>query len=496
MKSNAYIGIDLGTSGIKLLLVNAEGEILNETSRTYPVFHPQSGWSEQNPADWLSAAKDGLSELLEGQDKAAVKGISFGGQMHGAVLLDGRGEVVRPCILWNDGRTERETAFLNETAAKKMLSITGNIAFAGFTAPKILWLQKNEPETLRRAKKLMLPKDYLIYAFSGKIASDCSDASGTLLFDTKRRCWSEEMCALCGIEKEMLPPVYESFQSVEKIRRELADFFGLSEEVRIVAGAGDNAAAAVGMGAVGENGCTVSLGTSGTLLVPSRTYAAAPAGELHSFCHADGGFHYLGCILSAAASSDWWMSVLGSEDHTAEQAGAETWLGKNDVFFLPYLMGERCPHNDTAARGAFIGMRADTVRKQMTLAVLEGVAFALRECADAARKNGAAVSKIRLCGGGAKSALWRKIVVNVLNAEAERTKTEQGPAFGAAILAMVGCGEYADVEQAVRAVVKTESAEKPDKKLAALYEERFRIYKALYPALKPVFGKWKGEKQR
>ncbi len=487
MKS--YIGIDLGTSGTKLLLVSADGRILAENTQTYEVFYPQSGWSEQNPADWFAAAMRGLKELLQGQDKSAVKGIAFGGQMHGLVALDAEDNVIRPAILWNDGRTEKQTAYLNTIIGKEKLSAyTGNIAFAGFTAPKILWVKRNEPENFKKIAKIMLPKDYLIYKFSGCFATDLSDASGMLLLDVKNRRWSREMCEICGISEEQLPALYESYEVVGTLKREIAEELGLSAEVKIIAGAGDNAAAAVGTGVVGEGGCNISLGTSGTLFVSSAEYKEDRVNALHSFCHADGGWHLMGCILSAASCNAWWSEkILQTDDYAKEQAGLEEELGRNDVYFLPYLMGERSPHNDVNARGVFIGMRPDTTRKQMTLSVLEGVTFALRDCLEAAKKNGVKIERTKLCGG-AKSTLWRKIVANVMGIPVDIPQTEQGPSYGAAMLAMVGCGEYASVRQAAEAIVRVKETVLPDRETAERYAEKYKNFTKFYPALKGVFA--------
>lgn len=484
-----YIGIDLGTSGTKFLLVAANGEILAENTQSYEVCYPHSGWSEQSPELWYKAALTGLKELLQGQDKSAVKGISFGGQMHGLVVLDKDDNVIRPCILWNDGRTEKQTKYLNEVIGKEKLSeYTGNIAFAGFTAPKILWMKENEPINFAKIAKIMLPKDYLAYKLSGSFCTDYSDASGMLLLDVKNRRWSQKMYDVCGISMQMLPKLYESYEEVGTLKKEIAEELGLSEEVKIIAGAGDNAAAAVGTGAVGEGGCNISLGTSGTLFVSATEYKEDKANALHSFCHADGGWHLMGCILSAASCNAWWSDkILETNNYAKEQEGLEEYLGKNDVYFLPYLMGERSPHNDVNARGAFIGMRPDTTRKQMTLAVLEGVTFALRDCLEAAKKNGVKIGRTMLCGGGAKSPLWRKIVADVLNMPVDVPQTEQGPAYGAAMLAMVGCGEYKTVKDAANAIVRVKETVLPDEKIAALYVQRYNHFTKLYPALKDKF---------
>ena len=485
---NLYVGIDLGTSGVKLLLVAADGKILAENTQGYPVSYPHPGWSEQAPEDWFSAVLRGLQELLNGQDKAAVKGISFGGQMHGLVALDKDDNVIRPAILWNDGRTEEETKYLNEVIGKEKLSAyTGNIAFAGFTAPKLLWIKKHEPENFARIHKIMLPKDYLCYRLSGAFCTDFSDASGMLLLDVKHRRWSPEMENVITMSEDKLPVLHESYEAVGTLKAEIADMVGLND-VKVIAGAGDNAAAAVGTGVVGEGGCNISLGTSGTLFVSSGTYCEDKVNALHSFCHADGGWHLMGCILSAASCNSWWVNgILQSDDYKKEEAGLEEKMGKNDVFFLPYLMGERSPHNDVTARGAFIGMRPDTTRGEMTLAMLEGVAFALRDCLEAAKKNGAKIPRTKLCGGGAKSKLWRQIIANVMNMPVDIPQTEQGPSYGAAMLAMVGCGEYANVQEAASAIVRVKETVLPVPEIAAAYEQKYRHFTKFYPALKGIF---------
>lgn len=476
---NKYIGVDLGTSGLKLLLVAADGSILDQTALTYPVSYPRDGWSEQNPEDWFAALMRGF-EQLGARD---VAGISFGGQMHGLVALDAAGEVIRPCILWNDGRTERETEYLNTLPVAEY---TGNMAFAGFTASKLLWLRKNEEQNFARTAKIMLPKDYLAYKLTGKFATDYSDASGTLLLDVKNRRWSSEMCDICGISAGQLPQLFESYQPVGFVKREICERFGWGKVV-VAAGAGDNAAAAVGTGCVNAGDCNVSLGTSGTVFIASDKFVQPSNNALHSFAHANGRYHLMGCILSAASANKWWIEdILGAG---YDLPGAEALLGSNPVMFAPYLTGERCPHNDVGVRGAFVGLSPQTTRLHMSLAVLEGVAFALRNCLELARSCGIAVRASSVCGGGARSALWQKIIANVLNVELSTLKTEQGPAYGAAMLAMVACGEYADVASAAAAIVSKRPSVAPEKGLAAAYNERYKKFRALYPALK----KWQAK---
>ena len=483
-----YIGIDLGTSAVKLLLMDEKGQIHKIVSKEYPLYFPHSGWSEQNPEDWYEQTIDGMQELLEGCDRTKVAGISFGGQMHGLVVLDGEDQVIRPAILWNDGRTVKETDYLNETIGKKNLSrYTANIAFAGFTAPKLLWMKENEPELFAKIKKIMLPKDYLAYRLSGVPSTDYSDASGMLLLDVKNRCWSREMMDICGISRDQLPDLYESYEAVGTLKPELAEALGLSVEVKIAAGAGDNAAAAVGTGTVGDNRCNISMGTSGTIFISSENFGVDAYNALHSFAHADGHYHLMGCMLSAASCNKWWMDeILSTKDYQKEQEGIKK-LGENKVYFLPYLMGERSPHNDPDARGTFIGMTMDTTRSDMTQAVLEGVAFALRDSFEVARSLGLKIERTKICGGGAKSALWKKIIANVLNVKVDVLENEEGPAYGGAILAAVACGEFASVTEAAEKLVRVVETVEPDSQLTEKYEEKYKKFREIYPACKAVF---------
>ena len=485
-----FIGVDLGTSATKLLLMDEQGVIHKIVSRSYPLSMPRPGWSEQDPEAWIEAAFSGIRELTEGVDRREVKGIAAAGQMHGLVALDAQDRVLRPAILWNDGRTGEETDWLNREIGEDFLAAhTGNIAFAGFTAPKLLWMKKQEPELFRQIDKIMLPKDYLTYRLTGVHATDCSDASGTLLFDVARRTWSEEMLEVCSLRKSQMAHIFESYELVGTLKADVAQALGLSPDVKVAAGAGDNAAAAVGTGTVGKGKCNISLGTSGTLFLSDDSYVEPANHALHAFCHADGGWHLLGCELSAASCLSWWAELTEHGDLSAEQAAIDPEkLGRNRVFFLPYLMGERTPHNDAEAAGAFIGMRMDTSRADMTQAVLEGVAFGLRDGLEIARSAGMTVTASGLAGGGAKSPLWRSIAANILDLELMVPETEQGPGLGGAILAAVGCGVFPGVHAAVQALVKPSGAvTKPDRALTALYDERYRVFTALYPALKAPF---------
>ena len=486
-----YIGIDLGTSAAKLLLVDGEGIILNEVTKEYPLEFPRPGWSQQAPEDWKRAVWTGIPELLTGFDASLVEGIGCGGQMHGLVVLDGQDAVIRPAILWNDGRTAPQVDYLNRVVGKEKLSaLTANIAFAGFTAPKLLWMRENEPEHFARIAKIMLPKDYINYALTGVHCCDYSDASGMLLLDVEHRCWSGEMLELCGISGAQMPALYESWQPVGTLTAAAARELGLPEGVKVVAGAGDNAAAAVGTGTVGTGGCTVSLGTSGTVFISSDRFGVDPNNALHAFAHADGGWHLMGCMLSAASCNKWLCEdILNTKDYAAEQADiTPDKLGNNHVYFLPYLMGERSPINDTNARGTFTGMTMDTVRADLVQAVLEGVAFAIRDSVEVARSLGISIPTAKLCGGGSKSPLWRTIFANVLGIPLEQVKTEQGPGYGGAMLAMVGCGRFDSVQAASDALVEVASVTEPDPELTARYEKRYRQFQKIYPACRELFA--------
>ena len=485
-----FIGIDLGTSACKLLLMDEGGKILNIVSKEYPVEFPRPGWSQQDPDDWWLAVREGVPELLSGFDASQVAGIGCGGQMHGLVVLDGDDAVIRPAILWNDGRTEAQVRYLNEeVGTDKLLAWTGNIAFAGFTAPKILWMRDEEPELFARIAHIMLPKDYLAYKLTGVNATDASDAAGMLLLDVGGRRWSPHMLELCGISESQLPRVFESWEAVGQVRDEVADELGLPHGVVVAAGAGDNAAAAVGTGVVGADSCNISLGTSGTVFIPTSSFAAGLGDKIHSFCHADGGWHLMGCILSAASCNKWWVEdILGAADFAAEQAGIDAGAVTLDLpYFLPYLMGERTPHNDTAARGAFVGMNMATTRSDMTRAVLEGVAFAIRDSVEIARGLGVELRKSMVCGGGSKSRLWMEMLANVCNLTLEMPETEQGPGYGGAILAAVAAGVFPSVGAACEQLVHVRGTVEPKPELVSAYEARYQVWRGLYPALKSSF---------
>lgn len=486
-----YIGIDLGTSAVKLLLVDETGQIWHTVSKEYPLYYPHPGWAEQQPDDWWSACTSGIGELLQGFDRSQVAGIGVGGQMHGLVALDENDCPLRPAILWNDGRTAEEVRYLNEEVGCARLSqLTANIAFAGFTAPKLLWMQKHEPELFKKIARIMLPKDFINYRLTGVHCCDYSDASGTLLLDVQHKCWSQEMMDICGVSAQQLPALYESWKVIGTLRDDVAAMLGLDAGVRVVAGAGDNAAAAIGTGTIGDGGCNISLGTSGTIFISSTSFSTDPHNALHAFAHADGGYHLMGCMLSAAACNKWFCEdILKTDDYAAEQTAIDPErLGRGDVFFLPYLMGERSPINDVNARGTFTGMTLNTSRADMLQAVLEGVAFAIRDSLEVARSSGIHISRSSVCGGGSRSQFWRRILANVLALPLDSLEMEQGPGYGAAMLAMVGCGAYVSAAQAAEQLIHIAHTTPVEPELAARYEERYQKFRRLYPAMKPLFS--------
>ena len=455
------IGIDLGTSAVKMLLTDGNGEIVRTVSKEYPLYFPKPNWSEQNPEDWWNAVCDGISELTCGLDKSEIKGIGVGGQMHGLVMLDENDNVLRPAILWNDTRTGKETDYLNNVIGKERLQqLTGNIAFAGFTAPKILWVKENEPEIFSKCRKICLPKDYINYRLTGVFATDVSDASGTLYFDVENRKWSEEMLGIIGIDKNYLPTVFESYEVIGKTNK-------LGLDCDVVAGAGDNAAAAVGTNTVGEGQCNISLGTSGTVFIPTVNYVKTENTALHSFCHANGKYHLMGCILSAASCNKWLNEEVFESAYNTGIGAAD-----NGLYFLPYMSGERCPHNDGDVKGAFIGLTHATKREDMQRSVFEGVSFAIKDCIELCPEK---ITKATVCGGGTKSREWMQILSDILGIELSVIDNE-GPAYGGALLA-AGVQKMPQIKYSVL----------PNRDLAEIYAKKYKKYKMLYPALKDFY---------
>ena len=477
-----YIGADLGTSSIKLSLVDAKGIILNEVSKDYPLYQHDL-YSEQNPLDWWEQFNIALEELLLNQNRNSIRAISFSGQMHGLVMLDKGDNVIRPCILWNDGRSEKETKYLNEEIGKEILSeLTGNIAYAGFTAPKILWVKNNEPENFIKIAKIMLPKDYLVYRLTGICATDFSDASGTLYLDVKNKVWSEKMLQILGISVENLPKLVESNDVVGVINEEFKRAHNLPD-VKVVMGAGDNAASAVGMGVIKDGEINISLGTSGTIFIPTDEFVLPKENGLHSFANTTGRYHLMGCILTAASARKWWLeSVLNTKDYNGSDKESEN-ANTDHLYFLPYLSGERSPHNDVNAKGAFIGLTHSTTRAAMSKAIMEGVAFALRDCLEIAKEGGREFKKATICGGGSNSDVWVQILSDILNIPIY--KGSGSGSFGAALLAMSGA-ENKSLEEICGNIVKYGKVFTPNQKSVSYYNNKYNVFKQLYPALKDV----------
>ena len=486
-----FIGVDLGTTTTLMLLMDEEGEVRRTVAKAYPQFFPQPGWCEQDPTVWWAAVRKGIRELVRGYDPSHIRGIGVAGQMHGLVALDENDKPVCPAILWNDNRAQFQSDYLNNEVGRRWLSAkTGNVSYPGFTAPKLLWLREEEPQIFARISKLMLPKDYINYRLCGVHSTDCSDASGTLLFDVRMRTWSKAMLNICGLRERQLPKVYESYEPIGTLLPEVALDLGLSEDVVVCAGASNNAAAAVGTDTVGTGRCNIRIASSGTILVSSDTFMVDERNALHSFAHADGTYHFLGCMLSASASNRWWMNnILKSRDYIGEQRSIDpNRLGRNSVFFLPYLMGERSPYNDPNARGAFIGMHLHTSREDMSLAVLEGVAFAMRDCLDIARAEELKV-KGSTISGMTVTPFWKQIFANVLGIPLITTTVPDVTSFGAAILASVACGAWPDVRSCSHALVKTAELIEPDRWTVSRYQERYDTWHSLYPILRPKFGR-------
>jgi len=476
------IGIDIGTSAVKLLAMDCNGQVLNTVSRDYPLYMYPDGRSEQAPEDWWAETAAGLRELTQGLPEP-VAAVSFSGQMHGLVALDADDNVLRRAILWNDQRTGAECDYLNQNR-EMLLDNTANIALTGFTAPKILWMKNNEPELFAKIAKVMLPKDYIAYKLTGVFATDYSDASGMLLLDVARKDWSDLMLEKIGLSRNQVANLYASYEAIGAVTPAAAAETGLSTDTKVVIGGGDQAVGAIGTGTVKSGTCSVSLGTSGVLFVAADDFVVdKEPSAIHSFCHATGKYHLMGVTLAAAGSAKWWYEeVLATQSYNAEQATMLENLGKNNVYFLPYLSGERTPHNNPNARGAFVGMSMTTTRQDMTQAVMEGVAFSLRDILTRVKELGHTVSSARIIGGGAKSPVWCQIVADVLNMKVEKINASEGPAFGAAILALVGAGADYTVEEACEALIQVTEEFTPGT-AATQYDKMYPIYRGLYSAL-------------
>jgi xylulokinase len=491
-----FIGVDLGTSSVKILVMDSQGHIISTLSKDYPLYFPKPLWSEQNPQDWLEQSLAGMKEALSDLDVSKVSAIGFSGQMHGLVLLDEHDNVIRPAILWNDQRSIVETNYLNEEIGIDALtSYTGNIAFPGFTAPKLLWVKQNEPENFARIKKVMLPKDYLAYKMTGSFATDYADASGALYLDVENKKWSQPMMEILGITTDLLPKLYESYDAIGTLNKEVAEYLGLpvdaaseTSNVKVIIGSGDQACAAVGGGVVAPGRCSISLGTSGVVFVHSDTFIKDPGNGLHAFCHANGAYHLMGCMLSAAGSLKWWVEdIIKTREYNKLMDEATDASIDNGLYFLPYLMGERSPHNDPNARGVFWGLNLTHSQGDMTRAVVEGVAFALRDSFEIVKGLGQNIEEIRINGGGSKNDFWCQMIADVLDTKVVKLETDAGPAYGASILAAVGAGAFKSVKEACDTLIKTTESYVPNQAQALLYSNKYKSFSKLYPALKDLF---------
>ncbi len=488
-----FLGIDSSTTATKALLIDEQGAVIGTASAEYPFETPKPLWSEQHPHLWWDGAVQAIRGVLQqtGVQGSEVKAVGLTGQMHGMVALDEHGQVLRKAILWNDQRTGAECDEIREKVGKeRFIQLTGNDALTGFTAPKILWVRNNEPEIYSRIRQVLLPKDYLRFRLTGVYASDKAGGAGTVLFDLAQRDWSREVCEKLGIPMEWLPQTYEGTEVTGTITAEAAAATGLQTGTPVVGGGGDQAASAVGNGVVGPGIVSVTLGTSGVVFASTDTPLIEPEGRLHAFCHAvPGKWHFMGVMLSAAGSFRWFRDTLApGEDfgELAEKAGAVP-AGSEGLYFLPYLTGERTPYPDPLAKGAFVGLTVRHTRDHMTRAVLEGVAFGLKDSFELMKGAGLApIEQVRISGGGSKSPAWRQIIADVLDVELVQINTTEGTAFGAALLAAVGAGAFGNVQEACEATIRVTGSTKPSGDAAA-YAEAYGGYHALYPALKPVF---------
>lgn len=488
------LGIDISTTGAKALLVAADGHVVGSATTPLTLSTPKPLWSEQNPYEWWDGVVASIRRVLAetGVNPGAIAAIGLTGQMHGLTLLDEHGEVLRPAILWNDQRTGPQCDEIRRRLGKeRLIQITGNDALTGFTAPKILWVQQNEPEVYAKARQALLPKDYIRYRLTGAYGCDKADGAGTILFDLKARDWSPEVLAALDIPAAWLPPTFEGPAITGRVSREAAAVTGLVEGTPVVAGGGDQAAQAVGVGAVEPGIIALTLGTSGVVFATTPTALIEPEGRLHAFCHAvPGRWHFMGVMLSAAGSLQWYRDTLapdmGFDALIAEAEAAPP--GSEGLLFLPYLTGERTPYPDPLARGAWVGLTIRHTRGHLTRAVLEGVAFGIKDSFTLIESAGlGAIRQVRISGGGARSALWRQIMADVLGVELVTVNTTEGAAYGAALLAAVGAGLYASVDEACAAAIRITGQTLPSPH-AETYRAWYPRYRALYPALAGEFA--------
>jgi xylulokinase len=498
------IGIDVGTTGAKTLLIDAAGQVLASATEEYPMYTPRPLWSEQDPEDWWQATVKSIRRAVEqaGVNPRDVAGIGLTGQMHGMVMLDAQGKVLRPCIMWNDQRTAKQCAYIMDTIGReRFLQLTLNPALPGFTAPKIIWTRENEPEVYAKAAKVLLPKDYIRYRLTGEYYTEVSDAAGTVLLDVTHRRWSSEVLKALDIPEDWMPTCVESPEVTGGLTAEAAKLTGLWTGMPLIGGGGDNAAAAVGTGIVEPGLVSVSLGTSGVVFAHSEAPSGDPQGRLHTFCHAvPGKWHLMGVTLSAGGSLRWFRDTLGlAERDIAALAGVDPYeiitaeaeqapAGSEGLIFLPYLSGERTPYPDPNARGAFFGLTLRHNKRHMARSVLEGVAYSLRDCIELFRELNVPITQVRAIGGGARSLAWRQILADVFGTELVTVNVTDGAPYGAALLAGVGTGVYADVAAACEATVRIVDRMEPIAANQVAYDQYYAVYHSLYGALKPAYA--------
>lgn len=485
------LGLDVGTTGARALAIDEAGRVITSASATYPLLTPRPGWTEQNPEDWWQASKEVLRRVAA-QTGGDIAALGLTGQMHGSVFLDRAGDVIRPAILWNDQRTAAQCEEITtRVGAERLIAITGNVALTGFQAPKILWLRDVEPVQYRHLRRVLLPKDYVRLRLTGELATDVSDASGTLLLDLKARAWSGELLDALGIPSEWLPPIAESVSITGGLRPSVAAELGLPAGLPVSAGSGDNAAAAIATGIVRSGLISSSVGTSGVLFAHREGPETDASGRLHVFCSAvPGRYHLMAVTLSAGGSLRWWRDLLGGEmdyEELATLAEAAP-AGADGLIFLPYLSGERTPHLNPEARGAFVGLRAHHTRAHLTRALMEGVVFSLRDGLDVMRGLGVDLKRVRACGGGARSRAWRQMQADIFNLPVEAIAADEGAALGAALLAGVAAAIYRDVQEASDLTVRTGAVIEPNREQAARYGQLAHTFSALYPATQRTTG--------
>ncbi|MFB0517092.1 MAG: xylulokinase [Candidatus Neomarinimicrobiota bacterium] len=499
-----FLGLDVGTTGAKALLVDAYGKVVANATREYPMYTPRPLWTEQDPADWWQATRDSFAAVLRKTRVAAgeIGGIGLTGQMHGLVLLDKSGRVLRPCIMWNDQRTMSQCSQITDAVGwEQLLQITGNPVLPGFTAPKLLWVRENEPHIYDRIARILLPKDYIRYRLTDDFATDVADASGTSLLDVKARNWSRSLSAKLEVSADWLPRVYESPEITGEVTDSAAAATGLAIGTPVVAGAGDQAAGAVGSGTVVPGVTSLVLGTSGVVFACTPEVKIEPQGRLHAFCHAvPGAWHVMGVTLAAGGSFRWYRDVFGQEEVAAAKAqGADSYdiltakaesvpTGSEGLLFLPYLSGERTPYADPTARGVFFGMTLRHQRPHFVRAVMEGITYSLRDCLELIDNLGLGVDQIRASGGGAASKLWRQIMADVFGKELVTLTCTEGAPYGAALLSAVGTGHFGTVEEACDATVEIATHTEPISDSVKCYEEYYALYRSLYPKLKDSFA--------